>query len=506
MAQSKLSDIAISGGNPALTDYLVGVSAANVDLRYTLAQIAAGIISGGTDKQVLFNDGGTPKGDAGLTYDKATANLTLGGNVLAANGTVIGTGGAYVQGLQLLASNSAFATHYFNAQGSGTPVVTLKRGANFGYTSGDPNGSAQDGIFQSPAAANWQLGATDAAAPVAQTLSVQNVVAGTSNTSGANWTHIASLSTGSGTNGDFIFQTGGTGAGAAVQNTATTALTIKGGTQAAIFAANVQAPSYNISASDVVLSRFGAGLPGLSNGVSATKLQVYSTTDSTTSPTNYSRVILDAGTTAATFKMGSEHGGSGTALTKFILQVDGATKLDYASTTAGVWTMTGTLNMAAGSSIRLGAVGDPLVWINSTQMTPPANGNLMIQNFTGTTFGLLMLGGSTSSFPAIKRSSATIAIRLADDSADAALTASSLSGTAAVTAFSGTAIPAGGTAGSGLLVSSTANYGVFFGSGAPTLSAAKGSLYLRSDGSTTNDRAYINTNGTTTWTALTTAA
>jgi hypothetical protein len=74
------------------------------------------------------------------------------------------------------------------------------------------------------------------------------------------------------------------------------------------------------------------------------------------------------------------------------------------------------------------------------------------------------------------------------------------------TILSATAIPAGGAAGAGYKFSSTANFGVFFGSGAPTLSAAKGSLYLRSDGSTTNDRAYINTNGSTTWTALTTAA
>ena len=69
-----------------------------------------------------------------------------------------------------------------------------------------------------------------------------------------------------------------------------------------------------------------------------------------------------------------------------------------------------------------------------------------------------------------------------------------------------TAIPAGGTTGKGLKFSSTANFGVFFGSGAPSLSAAKGSLYLRSDGSGTTDRAYINTDGGTTWTALTTAA
>ena len=75
-----------------------------------------------------------------------------------------------------------------------------------------------------------------------------------------------------------------------------------------------------------------------------------------------------------------------------------------------------------------------------------------------------------------------------------------------LTVYGGTAIPAGGTTGSGYKFSSTANFGVFFGSGAPTLSAAKGSLYLRSDGTTTNNRMYVNTDGSTTWTAVTTAA
>lgn len=82
----------------------------------------------------------------------------------------------------------------------------------------------------------------------------------------------------------------------------------------------------------------------------------------------------------------------------------------------------------------------------------------------------------------------------------------SINASASVKAHSGTAIPAGGTAGAGLLVSSTSNFGVFFGSGVPTLSAAKGSLYLRSDGSSTSTRMYVNTDGGTTWTSVTTAA
>ena len=49
-------------------------------------------------------------------------------------------------------------------------------------------------------------------------------------------------------------------------------------------------------------------------------------------------------------------------------------------------------------------------------------------------------------------------------------------------------------------------FGIYYGSGAPTISASKGSFYLRSDGTTTTSRAYINMNGGTTWTALTTVA
>ena len=69
-----------------------------------------------------------------------------------------------------------------------------------------------------------------------------------------------------------------------------------------------------------------------------------------------------------------------------------------------------------------------------------------------------------------------------------------------------TAIPAGGTTGAGFEFSNAVNFGIFFGSGAPTLTAAKGSLYLRSDGTTTNNRMYVNTDSGTTWTAVTTAA
>lgn len=50
------------------------------------------------------------------------------------------------------------------------------------------------------------------------------------------------------------------------------------------------------------------------------------------------------------------------------------------------------------------------------------------------------------------------------------------------------------------------NVGIYAGSGAPTFTAKKGSWYMNTAGSTTNDRMYINTDGATTWTAVTTAA
>lgn len=85
-----------------------------------------------------------------------------------------------------------------------------------------------------------------------------------------------------------------------------------------------------------------------------------------------------------------------------------------------------------------------------------------------------------------------------------AMSVTTVTATGNITADSTVAPAAGGMA--AFLASSTANFGIFVGSGAPTIAAAKGSLYLRTDGTTTNDRAYINTNGSTTWTALTTVA
>lgn len=72
--------------------------------------------------------------------------------------------------------------------------------------------------------------------------------------------------------------------------------------------------------------------------------------------------------------------------------------------------------------------------------------------------------------------------------------------------LSGSSATAGGAVAIRIGTGASGFLNVCGGSGAPTLSAPQGSLYLRTDGSSTSTRAYINTDAGTTWTAITTAA
>lgn len=84
----------------------------------------------------------------------------------------------------------------------------------------------------------------------------------------------------------------------------------------------------------------------------------------------------------------------------------------------------------------------------------------------------------------------------------AATTVASLSATGNLTADSGLAPAAGGM--SAVLISSTANFGIFVGSGVPSVTAAQGSLYLRTDGTGVADRIYVR--GASAWIAISTAS
>jgi hypothetical protein len=63
-------------------------------------------------------------------------------------------------------------------------------------------------------------------------------------------------------------------------------------------------------------------------------------------------------------------------------------------------------------------------------------------------------------------------------------------------------VVSGGTTSLGFIFT-VPNVGMFVGTGAPTLAAGTSSIYFRNDGATNTSRLYINTNGSTGWTAVT---
>ncbi len=79
------------------------------------------------------------------------------------------------------------------------------------------------------------------------------------------------------------------------------------------------------------------------------------------------------------------------------------------------------------------------------------------------------------------------------------------SGGGSITIGVSTAPPAGGSTLAALKFGNSTTFGIYYGSGAPSITVGKGSLYLRTDGTTTNDRAYIATDSSGSWTALITA-
>lgn len=63
-------------------------------------------------------------------------------------------------------------------------------------------------------------------------------------------------------------------------------------------------------------------------------------------------------------------------------------------------------------------------WSGRSEISSPADGNILLTNDAGTDFGRISLGGTTSSYPALKRSGAQIHAQLADDSANCPIQAS----------------------------------------------------------------------------------
>lgn len=94
--------------------------------------------------------------------------------------------------------------------------------------------------------------------------------------------------------------------------------------------------------------------------------------------------------------------------------------------------------------------------MNNGYIDSPSNGVFRLIDSAATSFSRLQFGGTTSAYPAIKRNGAAINFRLADDSADAAITAS------VVTAYNGVVGTQYVVSGDAGLVGSSSRGGVKF--------------------------------------------
>ena len=109
----------------------------------------------------------------------------------------------------------------------------ITAGGKVQATAGGGLALGANSLFTSPTGGQIQMGAADVnSAPVAQTLSEQSAITGNNVAGASTWTFQSSRGTGSGTGADIIFQTPGTGAGATVQNSYLTAMTLKAGSAA----------------------------------------------------------------------------------------------------------------------------------------------------------------------------------------------------------------------------------------------------------------------------------
>jgi hypothetical protein len=430
-----------------------------------------------------------------VTFTGLKFNVTDTASAAASLLMDIGTGGGtYVSRFSVTRAGVVNATGNITGAGitatsSGSSVVQLSALSTYGthmardYVVSWGNNATLNGsldlILSRRAAANLRLGAADAAAPVAQTLSVQSVVAGTTNTAGANLTITGSQGTGTGAGGSIVFQVAPAGSSGSAQNALASAFQITSAKNATFYASvtatntsggsTMQLASTNSSygyhmakdyvvswgsgatldgSLDVILARDAANTLALRNGANAQAFRVYNTTNGTNSE---SLNAYWAGNTAYLLTVGV---GTGPSRNLVVGTAANNASLAFWTNAAERWSIggsTGHLLAGTDNTYDIGASGANRprnVYVGTNIISPqfvtdafgffttsggyisffsragfesPADGVIKLRNAADTDFNRLQFGGTTSSFPALKRSTTTLQARLADDSAFASV-------------------------------------------------------------------------------------
>jgi len=308
------------------------------------------------------------------------------------NGTVTVTAGSSAAGSQAItfADNlnagmyAAFQQLYFtgNAVNINTQLFSTN---NINVTDNAASfrlGSAFDVTISRRAAANLRLGAADAAAPVAQTLSVQSVVAGTTNTPGQEFRIDASQGTGSAAGGSIVLRVAPAGGDGTAQNALVDALTINslstviqrgvgynwhyktsnnqrltfepngvnigGGVDGnGFFAATYSFVSSLSAVADLFLLRDAANTLALRNGTNAQAFRVYETY---TDASNYARAFIRA-PAGASVEIGTEGAGTGSSTRSLVITVGGTQRWQFQGSS-------GNLRAVADNTVDIGGAAD----------------------------------------------------------------------------------------------------------------------------------------------------
>ena len=374
---------------------------------------------------------------AGSATFGGSITATASGSYVNAAGLSLGTGGA---GGIFVSGGNAFTV---NSSGG----FRWSSNANVNV---DTNG---DLILTRRAAANLRLGAADAASGVqAQTLSVQSITGTNASAAAYPFTITGSQGTGTGAGGSIIFQVAPAGGAGPAQNTLTTRLQIiaaNAGIEvnnhvyspsgaALYFASNgyvfggqlmlnsaskkLQLPSDHMfswsndttsfGTSDVILNRDAANILALRNSTAAQAFRVYNTYDGTNDERGFFRWASNV------LQIGTDKIGTGTARA-LEFQTDGTTRLTIAAngavTFASGITTSGTVN-AVGSNVNCGSFA-AFVITSRGSLSSSSTGVFLLQNAAANDFDRLQFGGTTSSFPALKRNATALETKLADDSA-----------------------------------------------------------------------------------------
>ncbi len=373
--------------------------------------------------------------------------------------------------------------------------IGVSNTGSFGFHTTNPGADAIDTMLTRRAAANLRFGAADAAAPVAQTLSVQSVVAGTTNTAGANLTITGSQGTGTGAGGSIIFQVAPAGSSGTSQNALVNSFIIPGaigearlvnslggsvnflvsttsntnsainirhstgadgiGGTSAGFIGRISGnfgffdgggsplfvqpsgstDSVSIWGTDVRLARDAANTLALRNGTNAQTFRIYRTTDGTNSEYLAS---YWAGTTAYILTAGA---GTGPSQNLVIGTAANNATLSFWTNAVARWSVNASGHFLAGAdnTYDIGASGAnrPRDFFLARNFlangymagnyfrdfnnrfhiySGSTDGTIVFYNQAETGFERMMFGGTTSSFPALKRSTTSLQARLADDS------------------------------------------------------------------------------------------